>query len=271
MEYSKQISIEYDALIKEHEHKISSLSNKVKDITKSISEDEKVLDEFKYKESWLEKYGNSLWFFQYKIKDLVFNEKLPDIRQKIEYQRKNIENKSIELNYIEKEIKTAKQLVQKLQSEKKELQKKSQLFELITSAKKGDTTAQYQLGLNYFKGDIVEKNISTALEWLQKAVNQGHTQAKQEIIRINKINDLESEISTTRDKIRDIDEIISKIGDRIDAIYGTGKYYSEYRPLSMSVLTQRDREYIQKTYNYEQENKLLREKIKTLKEKLNSL
>jgi TPR repeat protein len=52
---------------------------------------------------------------------------------------------------------------------------------LVTGAEKGDMHAQYELGLQYRVGTIVEKNYAVALSWLTKAAEQGHVDAQNRV------------------------------------------------------------------------------------------
>ena len=47
-----------------------------------------------------------------------------------------------------------------------------------SSAEKGDATAQFNLGLNYFKGQGVEQNYTEAAKYFRKAAEQGHASAQ---------------------------------------------------------------------------------------------
>lgn len=48
---------------------------------------------------------------------------------------------------------------------------------------KGDAAAQYNLGFMYSKGQGVKKNIKTAKKWFEKACNNDHQQACDELRR----------------------------------------------------------------------------------------
>ena len=56
--------------------------------------------------------------------------------------------------------------------------------ELFTKAENGDAQAQYLLGLKYYEGDKVNKDISLALEWLEQAVDQGVVEARDLVAKI---------------------------------------------------------------------------------------
>lgn len=55
-------------------------------------------------------------------------------------------------------------------------------------ADKGDAYAQYRVGLNYYKGMGVKKNIKMAKLWLGRSAKQGYSAA---IILLKQINDKE--------------------------------------------------------------------------------
>mgnify|MGYP001972279457 CR=1 FL=1 len=47
----------------------------------------------------------------------------------------------------------------------------------MKGAQQGNTICEYNIGVNYFDGHGVEKNVDKALEWCMKAVSKGHTSA----------------------------------------------------------------------------------------------
>ena len=49
--------------------------------------------------------------------------------------------------------------------------------ELIKQAEQGDVEAQFQLGLAYYNGDVMNKNYSKAYYWFLKSVEQGNNDA----------------------------------------------------------------------------------------------
>ncbi len=51
------------------------------------------------------------------------------------------------------------------------------MIAVLEKAGQGDADAQYQLALKHKNGDGVEKNLSTALSWANKAYQQGHAEA----------------------------------------------------------------------------------------------
>ena len=48
------------------------------------------------------------------------------------------------------------------------------LMKTIADAASGDIEAQYALGLAYDQGLVVQRNLSEAISWYQKAADQGH-------------------------------------------------------------------------------------------------
>lgn len=46
------------------------------------------------------------------------------------------------------------------------------------AAEKGYAQAQFTLGVCYFNGDDVEKDLSEAVKWYRKAADQGHAEAQ---------------------------------------------------------------------------------------------
>jgi TPR repeat protein len=48
-------------------------------------------------------------------------------------------------------------------------------------AEAGASYAQFDLGVRYLKGDGVEKNMTTARGWLERAAGNGHTQARKRL------------------------------------------------------------------------------------------
>ena len=64
-------------------------------------------------------------------------------------------------------------------SVKNENQGKEWLKEKLFLAEQGDSNAQYELGMCYFTGEYnCQKDNSKAVEWLEKAANQGHAEAQ---------------------------------------------------------------------------------------------
>lgn len=55
---------------------------------------------------------------------------------------------------------------------------KVNIEELQKKAENGDTIAQTQLGIEYMKGEAVEKDMAKAIEWWTKAAEQGYTEAQ---------------------------------------------------------------------------------------------
>ena len=58
------------------------------------------------------------------------------------------------------------------------LSPKVNIDELTQKAEKGDSVAQTQLGVEYMKGDLVEKDLGKAIEWWQKAAAKGFAEAE---------------------------------------------------------------------------------------------
>ena len=52
---------------------------------------------------------------------------------------------------------------------------------LVTGAEKGEMQAQYELGIQYRLGEMVEKNYVVALHWLTKAAEKGHVDAQNRV------------------------------------------------------------------------------------------
>lgn len=52
----------------------------------------------------------------------------------------------------------------------------------INAAQQGNAQAQFELGMTYFKGIGVQKDYLKALEWFNKAADQGHERAKEYIL-----------------------------------------------------------------------------------------
>ena len=56
--------------------------------------------------------------------------------------------------------------------------KATNIAKYIQAAKQGDAKAQFNLGLSYDRGEGVEKNYETAVEWYRKAAEQGYAKAQ---------------------------------------------------------------------------------------------
>lgn len=65
----------------------------------------------------------------------------------------------------------------------------SKLEALTDRAYKGDASAQRTLGLIFFNGKDVPKNVSKAIEWLQKAAAQNHAEAQVDLAAIYSLGD----------------------------------------------------------------------------------
>ena len=55
---------------------------------------------------------------------------------------------------------------------------KPNIAELRQKAEKGDSVAQTMLGVEYMKGDQVEKDLDKAIEWWKKAAEKGYAEAE---------------------------------------------------------------------------------------------
>lgn len=55
---------------------------------------------------------------------------------------------------------------------------KLNIEELRQKAEKGDSVAQTMLGVEYMKGDLVEKDLDKAIEWWKKAAEKGYAEAE---------------------------------------------------------------------------------------------
>ena len=74
-------------------------------------------------------------------------------------------------------IRTIKDLRLKLINEIKTIPKPSYAFNEF-KAKRGDSHAQYNLGLRYYLGEGVKKDDEEAIYWAEKSANQGHPPAQ---------------------------------------------------------------------------------------------
>lgn len=55
---------------------------------------------------------------------------------------------------------------------------KLNIEDLRQKAEKGDSVAQTMLGVEYMKGDLVEKDLDKAIEWWKKAAEKGYAEAE---------------------------------------------------------------------------------------------
>lgn len=55
---------------------------------------------------------------------------------------------------------------------------KVNIEDLRQKAEKGDSVAQTMLGVEYIKGDLVEKDLDKAIEWWKKAAEKGYAEAE---------------------------------------------------------------------------------------------
>ncbi len=56
--------------------------------------------------------------------------------------------------------------------------KEAPMWELLKLAQRDDANAQFDLGVMYGEGQSIQKDVEQAIEWLCKAGNQGHNEAK---------------------------------------------------------------------------------------------
>jgi hypothetical protein len=56
--------------------------------------------------------------------------------------------------------------------------RQSRIRHLRSAAMDGDAIAQYQLGMLYLRGKILQKNPASAAKWFEKAAQQGHARAQ---------------------------------------------------------------------------------------------
>ena len=54
----------------------------------------------------------------------------------------------------------------------------SSFQEALNKAEQGDTEAQYNLGLCYYKGEGVAKDVVEAAKWYREAADQGYAEAQ---------------------------------------------------------------------------------------------
>lgn len=64
----------------------------------------------------------------------------------------------------------------------------------LKAAEKGDLDSQYLVGLSYYKGQGTEENLSKAIQWLSKAMDHGHSEAKDTLVEMFVRGELQAEI-----------------------------------------------------------------------------
>lgn len=80
------------------------------------------------------------------------------------------------------------------------------------AASQGGAEAQFNLGMDYAYGNSVEQNFTTALEWLQKAADQGFSGAEDKITEVRKTSLLTA-----------LDAKLHKLGDELARLENGGK------------------------------------------------
>jgi Sel1 repeat-containing protein len=99
-------------------------------------------------------------------------------------------------------------------------------------AKSGDAVAQYNLGTMYFKGEGVAVNTHLAIQWLEKAALQDHTDAKKMLKRAREISDIDrrlAEIDQERKVLERLEKFICG-SRRCDILEGRRIYRSRVSP-----------------------------------------
>jgi len=90
------------------------------------------------------------------------------------------------LQAMDKGVTEAQEPIKKIKKEYEQLY----LTELFTRAEQGNEQAQYSLGLRYYKGQTVQKNLKMALKWLERAAKQGSIDAQKLLIQIHNENEV---------------------------------------------------------------------------------
>ena len=54
------------------------------------------------------------------------------------------------------------------------------------AARQGDVDAQFNLGNMYYNGEGVKQDITLAVQWFEKAAEQGHTQAQESLDKLRR-------------------------------------------------------------------------------------
>jgi len=166
----------YLAEISSLEGQVRQLVSQIEEIEASLSQKTPVLGQLENEREGLKNSIRSLGFFKFKERKPLKKD-LAAIAAKIEESEnivKELKNKVNTLTQQENELKSRIQIVQ---LEKEKFQKEEELKEL---AAKGDPQAQFDVAKLYLEA----KNSSQAMEWLKKAIENGHEGAKKLALQI---------------------------------------------------------------------------------------
>jgi len=155
---------------------IDSCVKQIKDNNDLLSSENIALEQQKNERQKLESSIRSLGFFKFKERKPL-KEALSIINGKINITEAKIyelKNKSDSLVKQEKELKIKKENI------RREKDKQEKELHLIEKALQGDSQAQFDVANLFFD----KKDENKAMDWLRKAVEQGHGEAKKLILQI---------------------------------------------------------------------------------------
>jgi len=117
----------------------------------------------------------------------------------------------------EEEIRRENELKKAREAAAEKERKEREDFEnLCKAAEQGDTNAQFKFGHSYFTGQMVTQDYAKSAEWFKKAAEQGHSEAKDFLIKAEAILAREAaeraavETAAAEKKAREAKEVVEK-------------------------------------------------------------
>jgi TPR repeat protein len=168
--------VKYQVEIESLEKQIALLPKEVEGINQTLSQRNSAINQLKSDRDKAETDLKAVGFFKFAERKPL-KEKLAVITASIktgENEIMELENKISSLTQQEKNL---KEELQTVRQEKDKFQKEEELKE---RAAQGDPQAQFDVAKIYLEA----KNSSLAVEWLEKAVDQGHEHAKRLMLQI---------------------------------------------------------------------------------------
>jgi len=166
----------YQVEIESLEKQIASLPKERERIIQVLSQKNSEIGQFKNDRDKVEIDLRSVGFFKFKERKPL-KEKLAILTGNIKTGENEIMELNSKINSLTQQEKNLKEKLQTIRQARDELQKEE---ELKLRATQGDPQAQFDVAKLYLKA----KNAVQAIEWLKKAANQGHDDAKKLILQI---------------------------------------------------------------------------------------
>jgi len=166
----------YQAEIESLEKQIVALPKEMEGINQTLSKKDSEINQLKSDREKVETDLRAIGFFKFKEKKPL-KEKLAVVAGDIKTCEDEIMGLKSKINSLSQQEKDLKEKLQTTRQAKDKLQKEEELKE---RAAKGDPQAQFEVAKLYLE----VKNSGQAIEWLKKAVAQGHGDAKKLMLQI---------------------------------------------------------------------------------------